>query len=818
MARSSIDVGIDLGTTNSAVAVIQQGSPFVVRDGMQTTTPSVVRILKSGTVMVGQKPYDLLEHDPSNVASEFKRWMGTREARSFRDSGVEMTATQLSAEVLKTLRNNVERYLGETIRSAVITVPAAFDLTQCAATQDAAAMAGIEHAPLLQEPIAASLAYGYRLDMEGRNWLVYDLGGGTFDLALVGVANGRIQVLDHEGDNHLGGKDFDRDLLDHVLLPILAREFAIDSFFADPRNRRTELAKLRYLAERAKIDLSTFDEIPVIIESTREPMLDDEGREIETEVLVGRADYEVAVRSRIARTVKLSKTLLDRNRSVEVDAVLMVGGPTLTPLVRQMVEGGLGIPVKAAADPMTVVAEGAALYAATQPLRREHRRIAQHADVITLDLAYNSVTNDDSMLIGANVPDQIESLEVLANDGSWDSGRIPVRGGRFTARIPLLQPGAHTFQIRAFKSDGASVPIDPDSITVARGLTASAAPLSKSLGVVVAAEDGTGEPVVEHLIYKGSHLPARAVREYRTTVALEPGGATEILQVYVVEGENLIPARNRKVAEVSISDVDVDRRIPSGNPIEVSIEVDESRILTVSAYLPIVDKTFAANIAMGYEEIALADLARDITIEHQRVQALAELVPAAESREIFSELREVAGDVQSAESGDEDASQRALRRLQEIQERIDAIEATQRFPMAVAEARESSEATAEVLLDVGEEGDRARLRALTDELDTAIEERNLQEIRRISERMDRLRFEVIARHPGFWIGFFMHLVENQPNWTDPVQAQYLVRVGRQQVLAEDAYGLRNTVHELYELVPPDDTGLVAQFANVGIRR
>lgn len=193
MTRIRIDVGIDLGTTNSAVAVVQQGAPFVVtnNNGGQTT-PSVVRIDKRGTLTVGQKAYDFLVADPENTAGGFKRYMGQTTPFEFHGVGRVFSAPQLSAEVLKALRTDLQRHLNEAVTAAVITVPAAFDLTQCAATQEAAALAGLTNAPLLQEPIAASLAYGYRMDLEGQNWLVYDLGGGTFDLALIGVRDGRI--------------------------------------------------------------------------------------------------------------------------------------------------------------------------------------------------------------------------------------------------------------------------------------------------------------------------------------------------------------------------------------------------------------------------------------------------------------------------------------------------------------------------------------------------------------------------------------------------------------------------------------------------
>lgn len=221
MTRGSIDLGIDLGTTNSAIALLQRGLPFVIPNNRgQLLTPSVVRLTSDGATRIGTA--DAVRYDAENVAAEFKRLMGQPETVVFPTSGRELNPTELSAEVLKSLLADAERYANEQFPVAVVTVPAAFDLNQCAATEEAARQADLGYVELLQEPVAASLAFGYRVDLEGQNWLTYDLGGGTFDLALVGVRENRVQVLDHEGDNHLGGKNFDWEMVDQLVLPRLA--------------------------------------------------------------------------------------------------------------------------------------------------------------------------------------------------------------------------------------------------------------------------------------------------------------------------------------------------------------------------------------------------------------------------------------------------------------------------------------------------------------------------------------------------------------------------------------------------------------------
>jgi len=820
MTRSTIDIGIDLGTTNSAIARLQQGVPFVVpnNDGAPTT-PSAIRINKTGTVFTGRSAYTYAVSDPDNTAIEFKRWMGTDHQFSFVDSGRQMSAPELSALILQSLRNDLEAQ-GEIAISAVITVPAAFDLNQCAATQEAGTLASIEHAPLLQEPIAASLAYGHRVDLEDRYWLVYDLGGGTFDLALVGVKDGRIQVLDHEGDNHLGGKDFDWLLAERILIPRLGERYQVSSFRRDnpdPANRQN-LNKLKAFAEHAKIALSREDSAVVTIETLGKPMVDGAGAIIETDVSITRQEYESIIEALVTRTTAMSQQLLERNRRFEPEAVLMVGGPTLTPLVRRLVTDGLGLRVDTSANPLTVVAEGAALYAATQPLPDTVRKVPARADTVSLDLIYKSVTDDDSELVGCKVGELVASLEFTAVDKTWASGQLPITNGTTSVRVPLPAKGPHQFVINARTADGASIPVEPSSIMVTRGLTAISAPLSRALGVVV--EDGSGEQEVQWLLQRNTPLPALGHYEFRTTIALEPGGEIEIIQVHIVEGQgdNIRPQRQRSVGELTITDRHVSRTVPAGNPIEVRISVDASRSLSAEAYLPLVDQSFSARIERRPDSAESVDLEGDIEVERTRLGGLTQHIPAATTRELHEALREAEHEAGAAAGGDPDTGQRALRMLQSIQERIDSVEDAQRLPLAIAEAREESEITNGIVMDYGDDGHKARLRALVTDLDEAIATGSVSEVRRAEAKLTRLKWELLANRLEWWVAYYDYMTNNIAGWTDAARAEALIIQGRAAVMREDLYSLRDVCFELRSLVRVEDERRMGAFQNVGIRR
>src|SRR5690606_20860738 len=233
MNRSTIDYGIDLGTTNSAIALARGTTTEIIKNNFDAdTTPSTIYINRNGNLWVGQSARSKLadERASHDVHLEFKRRMGTAHEHLFRSSGRKLRPEELSAEILKSLRADVAQKKGEDITAAVLTVPAAFGLHQCDATQRAAALAGFTTAPLLQEPIAAALAYGFQKHDTRAYWLVFDFGGGTFDAALVRSEHGAMSVVSHDGDNFLGGADIDWAIVENLLVPRIQREFKVPDF------------------------------------------------------------------------------------------------------------------------------------------------------------------------------------------------------------------------------------------------------------------------------------------------------------------------------------------------------------------------------------------------------------------------------------------------------------------------------------------------------------------------------------------------------------------------------------------------------------
>ena len=285
MARTKIDYGIDLGTTNSAISRMENGEATIKKtDTLKDTMPSCVYINKKKAIQVGDSAYNALKRDKlksmkgsdgfeSNAFIEFKRTMGTDKKYPSSNLEKELTSEELSAEVLKTLKSFVK---DENVNSIVITVPAAFKNNQKEATREAAKLAGFNHIELLQEPVAASMAYGLDSNKKDGFWLVFDFGGGTFDAALLKVEEGIMKVIDTEGDNYLGGKNLDFAIVDEIILPYIEENFVIDSILADDTKKQILRNAMKFYAEETKIKLSFNDTHNILSDLGDIPGEDDE--------------------------------------------------------------------------------------------------------------------------------------------------------------------------------------------------------------------------------------------------------------------------------------------------------------------------------------------------------------------------------------------------------------------------------------------------------------------------------------------------------------------------------------------------------------
>jgi molecular chaperone DnaK len=608
-----IDFGIDLGTTNSCIAQAVGGDARVIQNNDQmNVTPSVVRVLKSGSLMVGRRAYNAIAEDPDNVAQEFKRLMGQRYSKTFNASGRSMTPVEISAEVLKSLVADARRRTGADVNAACVTAPAAFTALQCEATARAAQLAGLEEYPLLQEPIAAAIAYGAEAGVRDQRWLVFDLGGGTLDVAVISTRDGRLNVLEHRGDNHLGGKDIDRAVVESIFLPFLAEQFALPRADAEAPGLNRLLRKLTFIAEYAKIELTTAEETIVSFLDLGE---DREGRLIEAELALTRGRLDSEVEPLVARCLRLTDEALEgaRVRSLDLDRVLLVGGPTQMPSVRAALASHLGAKVDSSLDPMTVVARGAAIYASTV-----ERRVAEQGgatvakneaapDKLTARLAFDPVSAEPRARIAGKLAghgsEGALEVKIDADGGLWTSGWHGAREGFFEMQLVLQEGQLNRFSLSVRDSRGRLLAVEPSEFQIRHGLALDAPPLPHTISVEVAHADGRVE--LSPIFPRRTLLPAERIVTYRAAHTLRPSEPDTTLAVKLWEGEALSdPQTNNWVGNFHVRSEQVRRPVPEGAELQLHIKVDASRLITVEVFIPHLNEHFTDRIFIPRDEEA----------------------------------------------------------------------------------------------------------------------------------------------------------------------------------------------------------------------
>ena len=344
-------IGIDLGTTNSCVAVLEGGEPkVIVTPEGDRTTPSVVAF-KNGEELVGITAKRQAVTNPTNTISSIKRLMGTGE--KVEAEGKKYTPEEISAKILMKLKKDAESYLGEKVTKAVITVPAYFNDAQRQATKNAGKIAGLEVERIINEPTAASLAYGLDKQDKNQTILVYDLGGGTFDVSILEIGDGLFEVKSTAGNNHLGGDDFDKVVMDYIVAEF-KKEHGIDL-----SGDKMAMQRIKDAAEKAKKDLSgmstTNINLPFISQTADGP--------VHLDMNLSKAKFEDLCRDLFDSTMEpVRKALSDAKlKASDIDEVLLVGGSTRIPYIQELVKKELGKEPNKSVNPDEVVAMGAAI-------------------------------------------------------------------------------------------------------------------------------------------------------------------------------------------------------------------------------------------------------------------------------------------------------------------------------------------------------------------------------------------------------------------------------------------------------------------------
>jgi molecular chaperone DnaK len=814
---STISIGIDLGTTNSSVAVNNSGAIEIVKKpGGVEYTPSVFGFDKAKNKVVGQRAYDALYSDTSdagfkNFKPEIKRIIGTPEKIYFERAGIEMSAEEISAEILKSLTQDILRkYPKFDTTAAVITIPAAFSVLQCEATKRAGNLAGFKHVVLLQEPIAAAVSYGFA-STTNENWLVYDLGGGTFDVALISSKDGVLSVLGHNGDNFLGGKNLDWEIVDNILTPKITEAFSIENFRRDNKAHQSKFAHLKFLAERAKMELSNYETTALEVDGIGD---DNNGNPIALSVEISRQEIETLMDPLVSRTIDLCKqTLKDSGLSrSSVSKIILVGGPTQIPYIRQRLEADLQIQPDSTVDPLTVVARGACIFAMGQkiPDDETERRRSLPAGTHALRLNYEALTAETEQTISGIVEGLGEGhhyLKIQSESGAYSGEKVNLKNGKFFTSVTLQPHTSNLFWIYVFDANDNPVAVDPDSFTIMHGLSISGAPLPHSVGVAVSRKGLPGKTgsteVFERLIEKGAVLPAKKTEKYKTVRALKKAQNDNSLWIRVGEGESEIPDRNAFVCELGIKGSDLPHDLPEGTDVELTVEINEIRELSVTAYIPLIDLTLNARSTFIDELIKVDEVANELDAQIDRARSMAPSYSDGQMEKVVNAVNAASTSLQNAQI-DEDEKRKAVKQIRDLKQILDETQQATELPQLIKEFNDGIKNAAEIVAEIPDAGEKdkhaAELTEAKAEGERAIRDGDKTLLVGGNDHLRDLAGRALFSHPATWVHQFRTLI-NEGNFSSPKEAAYFIEQGQQAIEKNDIEGLKRSCRGLNALRP-----------------
>lgn len=816
---NTINFGIDLGTSNSLIAKFDRGDVQVFKNpsGFKESLPSIVGF-RNDRILVGEQARAYLLRDSRSVVSRFKRKMGTSESFSIQSLDAIRTPVDLSALVLKELKSFVQT--GEEIDSAVITIPASFDTLQSNATRQAGLDAGFKNVVLLQEPIAASLAYANKernVDLRNSQWLVYDLGGGTFDAALVKIVEGELTVMDHEGDNYLGGTDFDALLIEKLVVPELERRGKFEDLLGSLKSQSGSRNALWYAllskAEEAKVELSA--KMSTEIDLGTLTVEDDEGVAVDAILTIARSDFEAVIQDAIEGSIEMVKRILARNSLEPADLkfILMVGGSTYIPFVRKRIQEVMGIPVNTSVDPTNAVVVGAAYFAGTKENGVAREGASQRSDSpVRVRMVYNKTTQDTEEPFMAKVEGPVEGMHyrIVRDDGAYDSG-LKTLMGRISEDLPLRAGAYNIFTFKVFDANGVALPLDFDIIQIAQGRYSVVGQMLPE-DICLVLDDTTAQDTrLKSLFNKNVVLPAQTKLTQEVGRTIVQGSSDEI-RILVVEGpSNRHSSTNKPLGMLLISGKQIARDLIKGTEVDLKIAMSESRDLTVSAYLHGTDQEFSQVFAPKTRHVSTAILATETLLLETKLQTEIEDAQKNGLRDVATGLEKTLATVQSlmgevAGLQEDDVTDKKYQledRKREAARAMYDLTSGKRLEQARLSYQNAKSECAKLVRESGNERERSMLKDVLAREQTFIKSSAPERIQAEAEQLLGISLSVLSRSPQYLRRMFEHLNEQSATMSDPTQATRLLDAGRRAMQADQWEDVRTVCGHLWDLLPAE---------------
>jgi molecular chaperone DnaK len=811
-------IGIDLGTTNSAICSYDGKNVRIWKSPEQNdVTPSAIYVDKRGNKYYGSKAYNQAPYNPNNSATLFKRFMGTSTKIELEASNLTLTPEECSAEILKVLYG----YLPEEIRNdpetaTVITVPAAFNQMKKDATLQAAKLAGIGKVALMQEPVAAIMSVMRSSKQEGI-FLVYDLGGGTFDVSIAENINGKVNLLAHGGIEMCGGRDIDRMVFNQIVVPWLKDNFTLPDDLLVNRKYKTFCRVAQWATERAKIELSAMESSTIALSEGEARATDEDGNELYIDIDITRNDVDGIIANLIAETVEATRETLTKAglTSNDLERIVFVGGPTNYKPLRDKVAFELSLPADIDVNPMTAVAEGASIFAESIDWSTEsHNRKSTNKVVnTTIDLTFKFTarTSSDSAkvmcVLGKNLNGY--TIQFKSLDTGWSSGNAALKKN-LMIDLPLSQNGENRFAVKVFDEFGHEKSIGTSEIIITKTLaTIGAIPASHSIGVEVVDKLG-GVPVLEFLVNEGDALPKKGTITFKAGQTLK-AGSNDSINIKLWEGNIQSPITdNRFIGVLKITGTNIDSGVvPTGADIECEYEMSDSGTINLEASIPCIGASFGNHNFYSRQEGQL-DLTDVDSIAEQgrsvieRIDSMAEKVddPQLESARKKAEM---AANIDSQEACDPEDVQKANNELLEAKKLINRTRQDNLKVIRQMDLDSCVQFFDEVVRQFAKPAEEHSFDSLVRTAQRSID-RNDADFDNILDNLKTKNTIILLRQDWFIVDWYQRATSSTSNYLDQARFRELKRMGDQALANDDIDQLRSVLFELLSIQIHSDSG------------
>jgi len=832
MSQTKINYGIDLGTTNSAIARMEKGEAVIKKtDTLKDTMPSCVSFNRKGKIMVGDKAYNQFGIDrryaltktdyTTNSFVEFKRTMGTDSTYFASNIDKKLNSEELSAEVLKKLRSFIS---DDEIQSIVVTVPARFTINQKDATRRAAELAGFSHTELLQEPIAASLAYGIDAENKDGYWIVFDFGGGTFDVALLIVEDGIMKIIDTEGDNHLGGKNIDSAIVDEMILPYLKENYNLDSVISNSDSLETLKNAWKAKAEEAKIQLSFKDSYMLMTDLGEDFGIDDNGEELELDITITQDDFEKVADPIFSRALELTKELLKRNNidNSILDEVILIGGPTHSPILREKISNEIKKP-NTQIDPMTAVAKGAALYASTVDVSEKIAESRRDVTKTQLSIGHESSTVEKEEFVTiktlpekteGSIPDSVFA-EIIRGDNAWSSGKFKIDQNGEVVDVKLEEGKTNLFTVTLYDNDGRQLPSEPSEFTIIQGSKIGSATLPYHIGIEIKQRE-IGKIAFSTIggLEKNKTLPATGVvNGLKTQQEIKPGSSEDYIKIPIYQGEHDAEGSralyNEHVYDVKISGTDIPSLLPKDSEVDLTVKLDRSEKISLEAYFPYLDYSTSIEVPSDkvQEEIDGSWLSNEIAKAKGSLNKLKQ----SDHHDNETEITKIEEEIQYLEKrfnqgkGDADRKKEVLDGLRKQFRKIDRLNESTEWPELEARLKKEFSLLEDANKELGDAQTNELVNNLRSKLDQVIRDKDIKIGNALLNEITNAYVALTFIYQ--LINFIKYHSQNfnSFHWKDKNQAKQLLNRG-EQIISQNP--TRETLHpiviELIGLLPEQE--------------